>query len=384
MKIQKIINTFVASPSDTAEERVILDSVIKEFNVTWADFVGMRIDIIKWETHTWPTIHSDAQTAINEQIQDDYDIFIGIIKKRLGTPTPRADSGTVEEFERAYARNKATKIPKIMFYLHSSSCTIPEVKNFTNRLENLGVYYWQYENKENIAYFWRIHLSKIIQDLAKHQSILQPGKQNFPTPDTAQLKRALKLFGQFISEGTAKFKDYNTNADNLYLTIRTIVQVFQETGTALQNLNRPGFRQQPNARKKLILKLAGALNKHSNKINEVLPQFVTTYFEIMNALGSALSVIAPLAPLPLIFKDFIFKTKQQISQFNDVLVSVRNNAVQARNTISAWPPIEESEFKIGKRKFIESLDKADHIFSQNIKLAREYELIIEDYLDNID
>lgn len=42
---------------------------------------------------------------INEQI-GDYDIFVGIMKHKFGSPTLYADSGTEEEFNRAYDNYK--------------------------------------------------------------------------------------------------------------------------------------------------------------------------------------------------------------------------------------------------------------------------------------
>ncbi len=50
-----------------------------------------------------PGIAEDAQAVVNPQI-GPYDLFIGILWNRFGTPTGRAESGTREEFDQAYAR----------------------------------------------------------------------------------------------------------------------------------------------------------------------------------------------------------------------------------------------------------------------------------------
>ena len=44
---------------------------------------------------------TDAQDVINEQINGEYDVFIGIFWQRFGTPTSRYESGTLEEYENA-------------------------------------------------------------------------------------------------------------------------------------------------------------------------------------------------------------------------------------------------------------------------------------------
>src|SRR5690349_22389526 len=94
------LSVFVASPNDVREERDRIQRVVEEFNLGIAKAQGLILELIRWETHAWPDIGDDAQDVINRQIPIP-DIFIGILWKRFGTPTKRADSGTQEEFERA-------------------------------------------------------------------------------------------------------------------------------------------------------------------------------------------------------------------------------------------------------------------------------------------
>jgi hypothetical protein len=46
----------------------------------------------------------------------EYEIFLGIMWSRVGTPTQRAPSGTIEEFKRAVRANKSHEKPDIWFY----------------------------------------------------------------------------------------------------------------------------------------------------------------------------------------------------------------------------------------------------------------------------
>jgi len=45
----------------------------------------------------------DAQELVSRQVPD-YEIYVGLLCRRLGTPTERALSGTVEEFSDARQR----------------------------------------------------------------------------------------------------------------------------------------------------------------------------------------------------------------------------------------------------------------------------------------
>jgi len=112
----KIFKAFVASPSETQNERDVAEKVVDEINQTLGDFHKFRIELLRWEKDTYPDFGADGQDVINRQIGLDYDIFIGVMWKRFGTPTNRAESGTEEEFERAYSKFKENGSLKIMFY----------------------------------------------------------------------------------------------------------------------------------------------------------------------------------------------------------------------------------------------------------------------------
>jgi hypothetical protein len=99
---EHVFSLFVASPGDVADERNRLEEIIRELNITWSRELGIRLELVRWETHAYPGISQDAQAVINEQIPADYDLFIGLMWCRYGTPTGRAGSGTIEEFQFLY------------------------------------------------------------------------------------------------------------------------------------------------------------------------------------------------------------------------------------------------------------------------------------------
>jgi hypothetical protein len=130
-------------------EREALESLIYEMYQTWGRALGIMFELVRWETHVTPAFGSDPQAVINSQIGDNYDVFIGILWARFGTPTPRAASGTMEEFERAYARVQAgANNPEIMFYFKEAAVPIskidPEqlkkVQNFRGSLRKKAVF----------------------------------------------------------------------------------------------------------------------------------------------------------------------------------------------------------------------------------------------------
>ena len=98
----------IGSPSDPGSEREAATQVINEWNVQHAEAEGVVLLPVKWETHATPTTGVRPQAAINEQLVDRCDIFIGMFWTRLGSKTGVAVSGTVEEIDRFVAAGRPT------------------------------------------------------------------------------------------------------------------------------------------------------------------------------------------------------------------------------------------------------------------------------------
>lgn len=122
------IKVFIASPSDVTEERNALAKLIADINDVLAFLApekSLSIELVRYETHSYPDLGA-PQDVINREIPVDYDIFVGVMWKRIGTPTATEPSGTVEEFRRACARRKQGSLPRIMFYFCDERITIPD------------------------------------------------------------------------------------------------------------------------------------------------------------------------------------------------------------------------------------------------------------------
>jgi len=174
------LTVFVASPSDVKDERDSLEDVIRELNITWSKALGIRLDLIRWETHSYPAFGQDAQDVINKQIPNDYDIFIGILWAKFGTPTNRADSGTEEEFEHAYQRyEEYPKNISLMFYFKDEPISpsqidpkqISKINSFKKKLGVKGGFYWTFNSITHFQSLMRIHLSRIVQSWAQRLKV---------------------------------------------------------------------------------------------------------------------------------------------------------------------------------------------------------------------
>ncbi|EHK4785645.1 hypothetical protein [Vibrio parahaemolyticus] len=181
-KSQHVLSVFVASPSDVKQERNLLESIINELNKTWSKTLNLRLELLRWETDCYPAFGDYSQGVINDQIGDEYDIFIGLFWGRFGTPTIAAESGTKEEFDRAYARYKANpESIDIMLYFKdhpiAPSALDPEqlaqIANLKRELGEKSGLYWPFEHERDFEPLIRAHLSKVAQKWSHKLTSLQ-------------------------------------------------------------------------------------------------------------------------------------------------------------------------------------------------------------------
>ena len=382
VKEQTVLQAFVASPGDAAAERCALTEVVDELNQTWADFVGTRVELIKWESHAIPAAGPDPQAAINTQLLDDdeYDIFIGILRRRLGSSTPRAASGTVEEFERAHVRYSATGAPEIMFYLHSEAEQNSQISAFKQRLKRLGVFFWGYASARQFEQVCRIHLSRQIQRVARNDFGRPKPERIFPNVEQLDLQAALLSVRSLLEAGTISLLQYVERCSELSELTRQVTRDVEVTQDKLSLLGRPGFRQPKGGRAGIIVTFAKQLDRYAESTERLAHALIPPYSEGLDAYSRALAMIAPLAPLPQLFRPMVESTSQTIDDVGRALSGLRTSATQARDNFAEWERLDIQQLNDAKRSTLCALDSLDRELTDGIHLTREVERLAEEFL----
>lgn len=169
------LKCFIASPGDVSEEREACEKVFEDINNSLGKILGFKLSSLRWENDIYPGVGEYGQQVINEQVDGNYDLFIGIMKTRFGTPTPQAGSGTEEEFNNAYEKYKNGEIDNIFFYFGNPSVSpyeidyvqFQKVKDFRKRIGEQGVLHMEFVNTEDFE-------EKLKQDLTNYFNINRP------------------------------------------------------------------------------------------------------------------------------------------------------------------------------------------------------------------
>jgi hypothetical protein len=110
---RNILNVFLASPGDLAEERHISRRVVDRINRIFGKRVDIHVELFGWED-TLPGA-GRPQAIINQEV-DSCDLFIGLLWKRWGQSTKIYSSGFEEEFSIAQKRYEGTASPEIWLF----------------------------------------------------------------------------------------------------------------------------------------------------------------------------------------------------------------------------------------------------------------------------
>ncbi len=360
-KTQTVLQVFVASPGDIVEEREIIDDVIGEFNVTWGGAHNVRLELLKWETHTRPGFGEDAQDVINDQIGDEYDIFIGIMWGRFGTPTGRSESGTEEEFERAYRRlSGSSQRIEMMFYFKDAGIPpskldptqLAKVQEFKSRIssEHGGLYH-EFTTPDQFHTKVRIHLSQLVQHWMDPPEVAvqaaQPGSG--ASSETAIDPLAnLATLADDNEDGLLELNESSIEAmDAVNLVLQRITDAIFEVGEKMEQragelnaLSAGVVAPDKNAVKSVANDAANDLEVFVRKLSVEIPEFYQQHSTAMDSFGQlAMMSVADLDESPEDVRsafEMISRYRTEISSASETLVGFRDSTANLPRMTTAF------------------------------------------------
>jgi len=111
----QVYNVMIASPSDVAAERALVQKIVYEWNAVNSFTRRIVLQPISWETHSAPSMGDHPQHILNEQVLAKSDLLVGVFWTRVGTETPSYESGSVEEIEKHILAAK----PAMLYFSNS-------------------------------------------------------------------------------------------------------------------------------------------------------------------------------------------------------------------------------------------------------------------------
>ena len=306
-----------------------------------------------------PSFGSDPQAVINSQIGDYYDVFIGILWGRFGTPTPRALSGTVEEFERALNRRRdGSDTPEVMIYFKDAPIPpskidpdqLRKIQEFRASLSGRGGLYSMFEDDSGFQSSLRAHLSALAQKFASEKTEA-PNTVPAPVPAPTSSHPDDDLgFLDHIEIYTSRFAEM----------VSTLEVIGDATGRIGQQLNQRTAEIAQLDKPISDLKVARRLVKLAADDFDAYAEILKTHLPLMSSSRQA--ALHSLTSALTLYEDFSNKDLTELKTLRagvarsiDVVSVSANALVEFRSTINAMPRMT-SDLNQSKRAVLAQLD----------------------------
>ncbi len=356
----KIVQVFVASPSDVQSERDILESLITELNNTWSSTVGIIFELLRWETHVRPAFGDDPQSVVNEQLGDSYDVFIGILWGRFGTPTPRALSGTAEEFERAVSRIKRGNGPEVMIYFKETPLSpskidpiqLQLVQNFRNSLPARGGVYAVFEDDSDFQSSLRAHLSALAQQFSQGKASHAPKEEVADQTITVDIGHDDDLgYFDYIERHESRMAEMTAALGAITDATSRIGDQMTQRANAINQFGS----EAPDIKtaRQLVKKAADDMDAYAHILGKQLPLMSSSREAAMHALTRALTLYEDFADTDQ--DTNLVDLRASLVQLADTATTSKDGLSDFRATIHGLPRMT-SELNHAKRAVAGHLD----------------------------
>lgn len=339
------------------------------------------------EPRAWTTAGTGAlgrqRDVINRQVPGDYDLFVGIMWSRFGTPTDRAGSGTKEEFDRALARYRENpKSLDILFYFKDAPLApskldpaqLAKVQEFKASLKETGLLSWDFADVEQFEKLMGLHLTRHVQAWRlrqKNGQVVQTITSAPPAtthtdseePDDAGYFDLLEEFTERSAEMAEIALRLASAQTELTEHTQNGVRELEEIKTSGKELSLSIFRRS-------IARVADEMLRYTNRVEVEIPLFRAAADGSMSALVKVATLAAELDPSQ------IDGTKDAASTLLITLTDARGSTNQFRASTASLPRMTK-ELNVAKRKQVAALDHLIAEFENTERLLVEAIVVIE-------
>jgi len=181
-----VLSIFVSSPGDVSEDREKVLSAISAWNQRNGISRNVFFNPLTWEGVVAPDISESGQEVINEQIGANYDIYLGLMWGRFGSPTKNAQSGTEDEFDQAVARHRAGERLAVAFLFNGQpipqdildGAQFQKVQDFKKKVADQGCLYREYVDDLSLSEAINLVLDRAANRPAKKSEDSQSSHNN--------------------------------------------------------------------------------------------------------------------------------------------------------------------------------------------------------------
>ncbi len=344
---------FLASPGDVANEREIVKKIISEFNDQYVRELKSTISLLTWENNTHPAFGNYPQSVISEQI-GNYDIFVGILWSRFGTPTPSYGSGTEEEFNNAYDKfNSNPNDIRIMIYFNQDGVPlndidieqITKIKKFKQNISSLGAYYFDFSSNDFEGIFRR-HIYDVISKWNSHH-LVEISKEEVVSQkefEDKNIENEELGWLDYLDIISNKFEESTSNIN--MITDELSKFTLEITGkTAELNLaNQSHYGN--NVSKQIVSQSAKIINRYSISLEMPIQNWYSLFLDGIDAMKNMILLTEEIGNLTV---SELEESRTQLEYIHEAIVNSLDPTKEFQQSIKDLPKISQ-QIIIAKKK----------------------------------
>lgn len=372
----------IASPNDLLGTRKVLFDVIDELNRSF-DIQKVHIRGLGWEEYVTPGIGMDAQDVVNQQLLTDYDILIALFSTKLGSPTERATSGTIEEIEHAIA-NTTSPMGKYRVQVYfrdridsASSLSMDEFKkvmDYREALKPRGVLFGLFKSDDDLQREIRVNVQRPILDFLRqrgadafHPVALPTASENSlpatSTPNVIEIASASdgEEFGilDYQEKADTAIAAFNISMGQMADLLKDITV---EMNLNVERISESSFVSSTAADKKVVINSFSSFLKSKSTQLEYEARVASDSIEIFAANLILMAEIERQGK-----SDAYEKNLEVFLKVSEVmlaaLVESRSHALSFRNTMASMPRIT-IQFNQAKKMLVQAVDECLALFDR--------------------
>ena len=146
-----VYQIMIGAPSDIIEEIQMACETINRWNALNSEQYKIVLLPLHWSINSYPSAGNRPQHFLNQQLVEKSDLLICIFGTRIGTPTGKDISGTVEEFKEHVKVGKNV----MMFFKNTAENVssldpqqLQQLNEFKQSIKE-SVLWWDYQKAEN-------------------------------------------------------------------------------------------------------------------------------------------------------------------------------------------------------------------------------------------
>jgi len=362
MKQIQQIKLFISCPNDIKDEIDSIRFIVEEINKTVGEQNSYTIDCLNWTIDTYTQVGEDPQAVINDQVEGEYDILVGLLWQKIGTPTKRDKSGTIEEINRAIA----DPIKEKLIYFKTTSPEnlnqidldeLGKINIFKKDLSGKGVLYKEFNSIKEFESLFRINVMNLISD----KLLFKSDPKAMVTTHKLTTEKYQPI-SDLIRE--VEIKSENIEVDlNVFEFVEKLLSSLEIVGSSMQSMTNTTNHLTAKldertdeinkylaikddrlrmAKGKIVVNLlADELDEYNNRTNNELK----TFSENFQSIGPTYSKIMQFATTHDLPNTAILRTS--VVEFRDSIERLTENTANVLRHVLKWPVLTP---KFGKSK----------------------------------